>query len=60
MNLHNQFSFDMISEVLQALLDGEDIDQHVKRLTDVERLFIKTLMDMTPEQREEWVNAGDE
>ena len=60
MNLHNQFSFDMISEVLQAFLDGEDIDQQVKRLTDVERLYLKALINLTPEEREEWVNAGDE
>ena len=59
MNLHNQFSFDMLSEVLQAITNGDDIEQQVNRLTDVERLYLKTLMDMTPEQQEEWVNAGD-
>lgn len=59
MNLHNQFSFDMLSEVLQAITNGDDIEQQVNRLTDVERLYLKTLMDMAPEQQEEWVNAGD-
>jgi phosphate uptake regulator len=59
MNLHNQFSFDMLSEVLQAITNGDDIEQQVNRLTDVERLYLKTLMDLTPEQQEEWVNAGD-
>ena len=59
MNLDNQFSFDMLSEVLQAITNGDDIEQQVNRLTDVERLYLKTLMDLTPEQQEEWVNAGD-
>ena len=59
MNLHNQFSFDMLSEVLQAITNGDDIEQQVNRLTDVERMYLNALMDLTPEQQEEWVNAGD-
>ncbi len=57
-NLHNQFSYDMLSEVLQAIVDGADIEQHIGRLTDVERTYLKALMNLTPEQQEEWVNAG--
>jgi len=59
MNLHNQFSFDMLSEVLQAITNGDDIEQQVNRLTDAERMYLSALMDLTPEQQEEWVNAGD-
>jgi hypothetical protein len=58
MQLHNQFSYDMMSEVLQAISNGEDIEQQINRLTDVERMYLKALMSMTPKQQEEWVNAG--
>jgi len=57
MNLDNQLSFDIMSEVLQAITKGDDIEQQINRLTDVERLYLKTLMDLTPEQQEEWVNV---
>lgn len=58
MQLHNQFSYDMMSEVLQAISNGDDIEQQINRLTDVERMYLKALMSMTPKQQEEWVNAG--
>ena len=57
-NLHNQLSYDMMSEVLQAILDGGDIEQQIGRLTSVERTYLKALMNLTPEKQEEWVNAG--
>jgi len=57
MNLDNQLSFDIMSEVLQAITKGDDIEQQINRLTDVERLYLKTLMNLTPEQQEEWVNV---
>ena len=57
MNLDNQLSFDMMSEVLQAITKGDDIEQQVNRLTDIECLYIKTLMDLTSEQQEKLVNA---
>lgn len=58
MQLHNQFSYDIMSDVLQAISNGDDIEQQINRLTDVERMYLKALMSMTPEQQEEWVNAG--
>ena len=58
MQLHNQFSYDMMSDVLQAISNGDDIEQQINRLTDVERMYLKALMNLTPNQQEEWVNDG--
>ena len=58
MYLDNQFSYDMLSDVLTAINNGADVEEQLGRLTGVERLYLKTLMNMTPEQQEEWVNNG--
>ena len=58
MQLHNQFSYDMMSDVLQAISNGDDIEQQINRLTDAERMYLKALMNLTPNQQEEWVNDG--
>jgi hypothetical protein len=58
MYLDNQFSYDMLSDVLTAINNGEDVEEQLGRLTDVERFYLKALVNMTPEQQEEWVNNG--
>ena len=57
MHLDNQFSYDMLLEVLQNINSGEDVEQQINRLTDVERVYLKALLSMTPNQLEEWANA---
>ena len=59
MYLDNQFSYDMLFDVLQSINTGADVEQQINRLTNVERVYLKALMNMTPEQQEEWANDCD-
>ena len=62
-NLDNQFSYDFMFEVLGEITANPTEDnmvEQVERLSSVERRYIGALLGMTPEQREAWINEGEE
>lgn len=61
--LDNQFNYDFMFEVLGEITANPTEDnmvEQVERLSSVERRYIGALLNMTPEQREAWINEGEE
>ena len=61
--LDNQFNYDFMFEVLGEITANPTEDnmvEQVERLSSVERSYISALLNMTPEQREAWINEGEE
>ncbi len=64
--LDNQFNYDFMFEVLGEMTANPTEDnmvEQVERLSSVERSYISALLklnNMTPEQREAWINEGEE
>ena len=61
--LDNRFNYDFMFEVLGEMTANPTEDnmvEQVERLSSVERSYISALLNMTPEQREAWINEGEE
>ena len=61
--LDNQFNYDFMFEVLGEITANPTEDnmvEQVERLSSLERRYIRALLNMTPEQREAWINEGEE
>ena len=61
--LDNRFNYDFMFEVLGEMTANPTEDnmvEQVERLSSVERSYIRALLNMTPEQREAWINEGEE